>query len=243
MQNDEYQIMFEAETSHWWYAALHKMIAQGMLSSRLGESLSVLDVGCGTGGFISKYRGPHSIIGLDYSPIALSFCKTRRLNNLLRGNIQSLPFANESFDVVICSSVLYHRWVKDINAALDECYRVLKKQGVLLLNVPSCFCPSSEHDRKVYTSRRFSKNELRTLLVNAQFGIKRLTSWTTLLFPIIWAVRRFHMLKDGRDFGSNRMPSNWINTMLKLVMNIEIAIQGRFQLPLGASIFCIAKKT
>jgi ubiquinone/menaquinone biosynthesis C-methylase UbiE len=243
MQDEEYEIMFEAEKSHWWYNALHRIIDDGLLSCRLKGNLSILDVGCGTGGFISKYRGPHSIVGLDCSPIALNFCKARGLKDLTLGHVQSLPFKNESFDVVICSSVLYHQWVDDVKKALSECYRVLKKKGILLLNLPSRSCPSSEHDKRVCTSRRFSKNELTTLLINTRFSINHLTSWTTLLFPIVWLIRRFNILKSGRDFGFDQMPTNWINTILTIIMTAEIMIQKCFPLPFGVSIFCIAEKT
>lgn len=242
MQNDEYQIMFEAEESHWWYGALHRMIAQGMPSSDLEGKLSVLDVGCGTGGFISRFCGSHFVIGLDYSPIALGHCKMRGLDNLFRGNIQSLPFADKSFDIVVCSSVLYHRWVDDIKAALRECHRVLKKSGLLILNVPSNDCPTSDHDRRVYTARRFSKKELKALLLNFQFGIKHFSSWTTLVFPMVWLIRRFKLLRNGRDFDSNRTPSSGVNSILKGVMCVECFIQRWFQLPFGVSIFCIAQK-
>lgn len=45
-----------------------------------------------------------------------------------------LPFADESFDVVICSELLEH--VPHPPAVLGEAYRVLRKDGVLLICVP-----------------------------------------------------------------------------------------------------------
>jgi ubiquinone/menaquinone biosynthesis C-methylase UbiE len=241
MKIGEYEIMFKAEESHWWYHSLHRLIAHTVCSVNFNNP-AVLDVGCGTGGFISKYHGQNSIVGLDYSPIALSLCRKRGLNNLLRGNIQSLPFSDESFDILICSSVLYHQWVDDINGALCECYRVLKKSGLLILNVPSSACPLSDHDQRVCTARRFSKKELKTLLINSRFGIRRLTSWTTLVFPMVWFIRRFKLLRTGRDFDSNRMPSNGVNSLLKGIMSVEYFIQRWVRLPFGVSIFCIAQK-
>jgi ubiquinone/menaquinone biosynthesis C-methylase UbiE len=242
MKIDEYEIMFKAEESHWWYHALHRLIASTVSSPTFSSPRAILDVGCGTGGFIFKHCRADSIVGLDYSPVALSLCKKRGLNKLLRGNIQSLPFPDGAFDIIICSSVLYHQWVDDVKEALNECYRVLKKRGLLILNVPSSACPLSDHDQKVCTARRFSKKELKTLLIKSQFGIKRLTSWTTLVFPMVWLLRRFNLMRGGRDFGSHRMPANGINAILKGVMSVEYFIQSWFQLPFGVSIFCIAQK-
>lgn len=43
-------------------------------------------------------------------------------------------FDNESFDLVICNHVLEH--IPDDNNAIKEIYRVLKKNGIAILNVP-----------------------------------------------------------------------------------------------------------
>ncbi len=45
-----------------------------------------------------------------------------------------LPFANENFDVVICSELLEH--VPDPPSVLKEAHRVLRKRGVMLICVP-----------------------------------------------------------------------------------------------------------
>jgi SAM-dependent methyltransferase len=55
----------------------------------------------------------------------------------VRGDITALPFADESFDVVLCSHVLEH--VVEDRAAMGELYRVLKRTGWGLLLVPIDF--------------------------------------------------------------------------------------------------------
>lgn len=49
-------------------------------------------------------------------------------------DIQDIPFENESFDVVICNHVLEH--VDDDRKAMQEVYRILKKGGWAILQVP-----------------------------------------------------------------------------------------------------------
>lgn len=49
-------------------------------------------------------------------------------------DIQHMPFANETFDVVICNHVMEH--VSDDSAAMAAIYRVLKPGGWALLQVP-----------------------------------------------------------------------------------------------------------
>lgn len=49
-------------------------------------------------------------------------------------NVLNLPFADESFDMVMCNHVLEH--IEDDRKAMCELFRVLKKGGVGLLQVP-----------------------------------------------------------------------------------------------------------
>jgi predicted SAM-dependent methyltransferase len=49
-------------------------------------------------------------------------------------DIQNIPFDDDSFDVVICNHVLEH--VKDDKKAMSEIFRILKKDGFALLQVP-----------------------------------------------------------------------------------------------------------
>lgn len=52
----------------------------------------------------------------------------------VKADIQSLPFADESFDVVLCSHVLEH--VENDRRAILEIYRILRKGGWGILQVP-----------------------------------------------------------------------------------------------------------
>lgn len=49
-------------------------------------------------------------------------------------DVQEIPFAEESYDVVICNHVLEH--VTDDKKAMNEIYRVLKPNGFAILQVP-----------------------------------------------------------------------------------------------------------
>jgi SAM-dependent methyltransferase len=53
---------------------------------------------------------------------------------MARFDLMSLPFADHTFDVVICNHVLEH--VSDDRVAMAELHRVLKTQGWALLQVP-----------------------------------------------------------------------------------------------------------
>jgi len=118
MRPDEYATMFRVEETHWWYGALHRLIFQA-LETELPDwrKKEIVDVGCGTGAILKQLGNPGKNVGIDLAPEAISFCRERGLNNVRQGDIDALPFADASFDAVICSSVLYHRWVGDVASA------------------------------------------------------------------------------------------------------------------------------
>jgi phthiocerol/phenolphthiocerol synthesis type-I polyketide synthase E len=96
----------------------------------------VLDVGCGRGGTvhaICKFFRPASVIGLDLSPAAISFCRAQHQSGIVAfetGDAEHLPFRDGAFDVVtnIESSQHYPK----IQDFYKEVLRVLAQGGLFL---------------------------------------------------------------------------------------------------------------
>src|SRR6266403_1571756 len=234
MRPNEYATMFRVEETHWWYGALHRLIFQA-LDAELPDwrQKKVLDVGCGTGAILKQLGNPEKNVGIDLAPEAISFCRERGLNNVRQANICALPFANASFDAVICSSVLYHQWVKDITGAVCEFYRVLRPGGLLLVNVPAFGFLHSAHDDAVMTARRFRIREIRALLLENSFAIRRLTYWTTLLFPFAVLARTLGWSKTGRDFPAAGGPPGFADYFFAKTMALERSLLKKLSLPFG----------
>jgi ubiquinone/menaquinone biosynthesis C-methylase UbiE len=98
--------------------------------SRWAAGRDVLEVGCGTGLLLDRIRGfASSARGVDLSPGMLVKARERGLD-VVEGSATSLPFADESFDVVCSFKVLAH--VREIHRALDEMVRVTRRRGVVV---------------------------------------------------------------------------------------------------------------
>lgn len=101
-----------------------------------GADKNLLDVGCGTG-FKLKPLAPHfdEIIGVDCSDSMLLAAEEQisaaKINNIFikKENAYQLSFADETFDVVTC---MLSRWT------LSELHRVLKKNGILIIEHLGC---------------------------------------------------------------------------------------------------------
>src|ERR1700730_9732375 len=168
------------------------------------------------------------------------FAGSAGLNNVRQGDIHALAFSDASFDAVICSSVLYHQWVTDLDSALREMRRVLRPGGLLLINVPPFRFLHSVHDKAVMTARRFRKSEIRKLLLNQNFTIQRLTYWTTLLFPLAVAARTLGGSEMGRDFETEE-PS-LLQRVFAQIMAGELRLLRRISFPFGVALLAVARK-
>ena len=243
MKSEEYGVMFRAEENHWWYRALHRLVLDSLEKNLPPwRDKTILDAGCGTGAILKMLGNPERNVGVDLAPEAIEFCRQRGLTNVRQADVRALPFPDESFDAVISSSVLYHEWVPDVAAALREIYRVLKPDGLLLLNAPAFSFLHSVHDDAVFTARRFRKPQLKSLLIDNGFTIYRLTYWTTLLFPLAIVARTFGASKSGRDFGDDQKSSGAVGEILGSIMSIERRILKKFSLPFGVALFAAGKK-
>ncbi len=100
------------------------------------KDLKVLEVGSGRGGgadYINRYFKPNKMVGVDFSENAVNFCNQNySLNGLSyeTGNAESLPFPDNSFDVVI--NVESSHCYNSIENFLDQVKKVLCKGGYFL---------------------------------------------------------------------------------------------------------------
>jgi ubiquinone/menaquinone biosynthesis C-methylase UbiE len=95
-----------------------------------------LEVAIGTGLNLPHYPPDAHLTGLDLSPQMLALAKTNakkigRTIELKEGDAQNLPFADHSFDTVVCTYALCS--VPDEARAIAEMKRVLKPGGRLIL--------------------------------------------------------------------------------------------------------------
>ena len=119
------------------------------LNLKAGER--ILDLGCGEGRHaISAYLlAPIEVFGVDLSARDLATAQGRLQEfehaprstshhcTFIRASGLKLPFADNSFDKVICAEVLEH--IPNYQAMLLEVRRVLKPGGIFAASVPRFF--------------------------------------------------------------------------------------------------------
>ena len=244
MKSGEYEIMFRVEERHWWYRALRRFLVHHLNRFLPGwQDRDILDAGCGTGGNLQHLGACPNHTGIDLADEAIDYCQQRGLPNIIQGNVTQLPLEDQSQDAVISTSVLYHQWVENVEDALQEFHRVLRPGGWLFIDVPAFKSLHSPHDEAVLTARRFTRGMLREQLSSNGFTIRRMSYWNSFLFPLVWLVRRFGLVRSGRDFGPERSPGGLVNSSLNLLLALEFQLSRLLRLPFGVSLAVVAQKT
>jgi len=126
-----------SEVDFTWY----ELVRHELLTRVMGQAGRVLDVGCGNGrALIALSRLFGQGMGIDISEDALREAESARLSEGI-GNIEftrvdvlGLPFASESFDVVLClGDVLCYSELYGRHAdAVEQMKRVLKPGGLIV---------------------------------------------------------------------------------------------------------------
>jgi len=125
----------EREQMHYFQSQLRLMLE--MLGTKKGR---VLSIGCAAGGeFADLLERACTITGMDYSEEMLRIARQRFAKqdavSLSRSDAEALPFADASFDIVVCLGVL--EYLPGYEKALRESRRVLKPGGVVIYSLPT----------------------------------------------------------------------------------------------------------
>lgn len=247
METIEYKRLFERESFYWWNIGrrdiLKSVLNRHLVSQR---GLSILDVGCGAGGNIKILGEFGGVTGFDISEEALKFARTHgTFKNLVSGNAEYLPFADESFDLVSALDVLEH--IPDDHRAIREMFRVLKKGGFALITVPTHRWLWSRHDQALHHLRRYTTNELRTKLASAGFRVVQHSHFVIpailflLLKKMIRRIKKMWGAEETVDTYDTILPP-WLNRVLTRWLYTEKMMMRYISIPAGSSFMMLARK-
>jgi SAM-dependent methyltransferase len=103
------------------------------IARQLAPNGRALDVGCGTGTLLQALPEEYEKVGVDVSASMLDRAREKGIE-VHQASADSLPFRDESFDLVMCVAVLHHLVERaTVRAALREMARVLRRGGGLLV--------------------------------------------------------------------------------------------------------------
>jgi SAM-dependent methyltransferase len=243
MQQHTYSIMYEVEGKHWWFAGRRRIIAEfvGRVCREMKEPRpKILDVGCGTGANLQMLSQFGAAEGVDVSPDALDFCRSRGLTRVKQGVAEHLPFADAAFDLVTGLDVVEH--LDDDIAGLREMRRVLRPDGRVVLFVPAFMFLWGVQDDISHHRRRYTLPELTEKLGAAGLKVERASYANITFFVPILIGRTLMRLTGLRPSSENNLTIGALNGLLGRVLGAESRWLRRLKFPFGVSIICVARR-
>ena len=242
-----------AEDNHWWFAsrtrALNAVMKPLLPAS---EDFRLLDVGCGAGNMIHHLSRYGRVKGLDIDERPVKIARQRGYDVDQYDVTQPLPFDPATFDAVTALDVIEHN--EDDLAILADSYRVLKPGGHIIITVPALMWLWSHNDEINAHVRRYTAAELKEKLIRTGFAVRRVTYNNFFVFPLAAALillRRRSQAEpelashhlSAEEYQVEMEPASPpVNAVLTVVGQVEAALIGRVNLPIGTSLIAVGQK-
>jgi len=232
------------EEGNFWFESRNRLLIWA-LDRYFPKTEILLEIGCGTGFVLSHIQRELqniSLFGSDIFSEGFEYAKNRVPEaTFFQMDANQIPFEDE-FDVIGAFDVLEH--IEDDKAVLKQMYRACKKKGGIIITVPQHDFLWSSMDEYAYHVRRYSARELKTKVMQAGFKVLRITSFISLLLPLMIISRlKKRVLKSKFDPTSELRISGTVNNVLKKILDLERSmIRLGFSFPAGGSLLLIARK-
>lgn len=249
MQTQEYEAMYRSEEKLWWYVGLRDLL--GRVLARYGfRGARVLDSGCGTGMnavFLQK-SGYEVASAVDPSLRALEFSRRRGIGPLLRASTASLPFPDAAFDITCSLDVLGILEEPQRRQAVRELYRVTRPGGIVIVHAAALEFLRSRHDEAINWQRRFTRMELKQLLLaeghSRGVEVLRLTYHVSALFPAVALVKMIRRCVGAARSGSTsdqQLTPGVFNRPLLALSVAENRLLELMNMPIGSSLLAVVR--
>ena len=242
MEKIIYDKTFAAEDAHWWFQGRRRLVESCLRSLPLPEAAQILEVGCGSGGNFAMLSRFGQVSALEIDETARTYARSRNLAEVLPGRLpDDIPYRGKTFDLIVMTDVLEH--VKKDERSLKNLRDYLGDPGFMLVTVPAYEALWSRHDELHHHRRRYTRETLRRILVNAGYRIIFISYINSFLAPVIAAVRLAQRLLNLAGADDLTLPPAWLNRLLGRVYAGErFFLSRRLSLPLGISLILLASK-
>lgn len=243
MDPSAYIEMQELEDSHWWFVARRQIICN-LIGQFCPSPNKILEVGCGTGGNLAMLSQFGELKAFEMDSNALAMANQKGISNLtlILGQCpDQLPFEGEQFDLICLFDVLEH--IQEDSKTLVQLKKYLTPRGKMIITVPAYPSLFGPHDQFLQHHRRYSKVELKKIIHQSGFKIKKISYFNFILFPLAVLNRLVGPLMqrfiDPEHQTSVTKPSAIINLTLRYIFASERHLLRHGNLPFGLSLVCI----
>lgn len=237
----------EHEEHHWWYRGMRR-ISFALLDPLVGSGGAprVLEGGCGTGHFAAQVvrRYGATVHGIELDAGAARLWRGTPGVFRVRGDVRSIPYPDDSFDLALFLDVLAHLPEGEERVALAEIHRVLRPGGWLFLRTAALGVFRSNHSAFIWEQQRFSRKRLCRVVAEAGFAVERATYSNFFLSPV--ALLRFRiwepLMREAPSSGVRKLPAP-MEALFYWALRAESRIlRLGIDFPFGQSLYLVGRK-
>jgi SAM-dependent methyltransferase len=253
VEADTYHFVGGRHHTYWWQRARRDLVADLLRRYKLRPHCRWLDLGCGPGGslIVSTQFTSALVAAVDISPIAIARASADApFARIVCADLRkSLPFTDNSFDVVTILSVLYHVWINSEHDVLAEVQRVLRPGGLAVLTEPAFPLLRREMDQIGMARKRYRLREFARLCRSAGLDVLFASYFTSFGFPLILAAKAIGGLRAlwtpraAAPAMDMKPLTPTINEIMYRVARIEgRAVSAGIPMPFGTTLVCVVQK-
>jgi SAM-dependent methyltransferase len=227
------EVMSDAQNYVQW-------IFSELVAPHLGRS--VLEIGAGIGTFSTRIAATPSVEWLTCVEIdpscaaaarrALAAVPVRNPVEHIVGDYLGSALPKDHYDSALLINVLEH--LHDDRAAVRKARSELRMDGSLVIFVPAFELLMSGLDRRLGHYRRYTAGSLRHLLEGAGFTVTALRYYNLVGFlGWLW---RFRIL------GRTAQSPGLVRFFDRVILPVQLGVERTLPLPLGQSVYAVAKK-
>ena len=237
------------EQESFWVRSRNRLLKELIGRYKRARSQTrLLEIGCGTGGFIREIAGDSDlkITGSEIYLKGLVYAREKLPGvDFIQFDVKQGRLPDE-FDIIAAFDVIEH--IDDDIVAIANIHEMLSSGGHLIVTVPQHRFLWSRLDEIVRHKRRYSRNDLLAKLRGREFEIRYCSSFLFTLFPLMALSRLLDRGKSDTQSSEAeferrvRFPRalNW--AFDKLMRIDELLIARGVSLPYGGTLLAVARK-
>lgn len=234
----------KVEAKNFWFRNRNRLIIWAF-SNYFKRANNFLEIGCGTGFVLSGIERAFPTLNVYGSEIftnGLNFANQRLTKaQLFQMDAQNIPFDQE-FDVIGAFDVIEH--IQEDTKVLEQMYKATKTGGGIIITVPQHPWLWSQADDYAHHVRRYTERELKIKIKNAGFKIIRVSSFVSVLLPLMMMSRMLQQKPNAQYNALSELKiSGGLNATLEMLLNLERKlIELGLSFPFGGSLLLVAQK-
>lgn len=235
--------LIEIEKGNFWFESRNRLLVWA-LKCHYPKARNFLEIGCGTGFVLSGIQNeiPELVLhGCDMFVEGLAYAHQRIPQaTLFQMDARNIPYENE-FDVIGAFDVLEH--IVEDQEVLKQMCKAVRYGGGIILTVPQHNFMWSQADDYSRHVRRYTAKELKVKVEDAGLEVMKMTSFVSLLFPLMLVSRIKDRHSETYNPASEVKINHFMNTLFTKILGLERwAIKLGLLFPFGGSLLLVAQK-